>query len=249
MKLFLKVIALVPYLGNAYRYQMQNKRGTSFGRDKQNTITDNMTPIPVYQKQHNRSRRQFFQKIPFAISSITSVFAPNANAIDDSTLQLQQIPQTFVRKGKNFSYSLNLPPVFTPGNKPLQTHVDEMLFTTSNVSGYSYGITIDPVRINSISQFGTPEEVAARVVGVEVNRDGVFDVTLNSTADVGHGQYQLDYVSSGKRGIKHLVNRVGVDSGMLYVLTVSCKDKDWAVYKDEIESVVKTFSISINEVM
>ena len=37
--------------------------------------------------------------------------------------------------------------------------------------------SISHLQISKIQEFGTPEEVAARVVTAEVNRDGVFKVT------------------------------------------------------------------------
>ena len=40
------------------------------------------------------------------------------------------------------------------------------------------GVTIDPVKIDSLEQFGTPDEVAKRVLAVEEGRDGVKSVTL-----------------------------------------------------------------------
>ena len=37
---------------------------------------------------------------------------------------------------------------------------------------------MDPVKINSLEEFGTPEQVAERVLAVERTRDGVKSVTL-----------------------------------------------------------------------
>jgi len=48
-------------------------------------------------------------------------------------------------------------------------------------------------------QFGTPDEVAQRVVDAEQNRDGVTDVALYGTPfeDPVTGSYGIDYISKG----------------------------------------------------
>ena len=104
----------------------------------------------------------------------------------------------FVRSGDGFAYSVVPPPGFASGKKPLKTHLDEANFS-GEVRGYKFGVTVDPVRIDSLRDFGTPEEVAARVVTAEVNRDGIFKVTLarDPVEDGTTGAYVVDYVSDG----------------------------------------------------
>ncbi len=146
---------------------------------------------------------------------------------------------------EKFSYTITPPPSFVPGNKPLKTHLDEINFSSPDVKGYTVGVTVDPVRISSIRQFGTPEEVAARVVTAEVNRDGVFQVTLAKDPmedyDDG-GCYDIEYISEGKRGIKHFTTRIFVRDGFLYVLTAQLKENDLDKIKEkEIYDCVKSF--------
>jgi len=87
------------------------------------------------------------------------------------------------------------------GSKPLKTHLDEINFSSETVPKYQIGITVDPVRIKSLKEFGTPEQVAAKVVTAEINRDGIFDVTLMKDAiETSIGDtvvYQLNYLSAG----------------------------------------------------
>ena len=83
------------------------------------------------------------------------------------------------------------------------------------------GITVDQVRISKIQEFGTPEEVAARVVTAEVNRDGVFKVTpaKDQKGDTS-GEANccdIEYISDGKRGTKRFATRIYVTDGFLYV--------------------------------
>lgn len=89
-------------------------------------------------------------------------------------------------------------------------------------------------------QFGTPEEIAARVVTAEVNRDGIFEVKLltdpifvekQGTMTGGNDKVvkylQLEYLSTGKRGNKYIWNKIGIASNLLYVLTVQLKQETY----------------------
>ena len=145
-------------------------------------------------------------------------------------------------KRKEFGYSVQLPQTLTePSNKPLKTHLDEIIF---NGDGLQVGITVDPVRISSLQQFGTPEEVAARVVTAEVNRDGVFEVTLlNDPVETVEGAYLLTYLSKGKRGDKHFVCKIYIENQKLYVLTAQIKESDYSGREKVIMEVVDSFRI------
>lgn len=151
--------------------------------------------------------------------------------------------EPFVRQGKGYGYSFVPPPGFAPGKKPVQTHLDEVNFNLEGVPKYTYGVTVDPVRINSLKEFGKPEEVAARVVTAEVNRDGIFEVTLakDPVEDGETGAYSIDYVSDGKRGKKHFVTRIFVKDQKLYVMTAQAKEEEYAEREKEILECVKTF--------
>lgn len=146
------------------------------------------------------------------------------------------------RKENQFGYTLNLPLALNPGNKPLQTHLDEVNLATS-MKGYTYGITVDPIRIASLKEFGTPEEVCAKIILAELRRDGILDVTVgrDPTEDVASGGYDIEYISDGKRGKKHFYTRTIVKSGKLYVLTAQCKEDDWAQVENEVIKTVNSF--------
>jgi hypothetical protein len=99
-------------------------------------------------------------------------------------------------------------------------------------------------------QFGTPEEVAARVVTAEVNRDGIFEVTLlenpyRTKPDDGDVEaYILKYLMVGKRGKKILTNKIAIsENQLLYVLTATCKEDDFPAQENEIKRTVDSFRI------
>ena len=131
----------------------------------------------------------------------------------------------------------------------MKTHLDEVTFDAGDnkPKGYRYGITVDPVRIDSLKEFGTPEEVAARVALAEVGRDGVLDVKLMEDPVAGGGDgdgasyYQLNYLSSGKRGDKRYVAKFYVRDRMLYALTAQCREEDYESLKEELGDAVRSF--------
>ena len=188
------------------------------------------------------NRKAFLQKVLIStgVTSFGSSFIASPNialADDDGKTTL------FSRTGKGFSYTFSPPYGFTEGNKPLKTHFDEINFSKEGIRGYQYGVTIDPVRLKTLSQFGTPEEVAAKIVTAEVNRDGIFEVTLyrDPVEDTDTGAYEIDYISDGKRGKKYFMTRTAVKDGMLYVLTAQVKEENFKEKEAEMITTVKTF--------
>lgn len=208
-------------------------------------------------ESNRESRRNFLSKLAAACvttASATSIvatspaFAVDTNIADSaptSPINDPQTPTLFSRSGKGFEYSFLPPAGFKPSNKPLKTHLDEINFSLEGLRGYQYGITVDPVRIQSLQQFGTPDQVAARVVDAEANRDGITDVKLvgTPTEDPKTGIYAIDYVSEGSRGTKHFVTRIAVYKEKLYVLTAQVKEKDFDKFEQEILETVKTFQV------
>lgn len=52
-------------------------------------------------------------------------------------------------------------------------------------------IKVDPVRIESLDKFGTPEEVGARVLKVEQGKDGTLDTKLFDSRAEKQGDLSL----------------------------------------------------------
>jgi hypothetical protein len=60
--------------------------------------------------------------------------------------------QVFRRQTDKFAYSIQIPSAMKEAPKPVKTHLDETNFASETVKGYQYGITVDPVRINSLKE-------------------------------------------------------------------------------------------------
>jgi hypothetical protein len=161
---------------------------------------------------------------------------------------------TFTQSGKGgggpFGYQLTIPPNFVQGGKPVKTHLNEANFNSAVTKGYQLGITVDPVKINSLVEFGTPSEVAARVITAELKRDGILDITMgDDPSDVRDGSnivyYLVDYISDGTRGRKHLYTKTVIHQGNLYVLTGQIKVADETpTIVAEIKQVLQSFAVS-----
>jgi PsbP len=185
-----------------------------------------------------------------------AVTSPPVVDDDDGNAQRKKTTEPIaVRRGTDqFAQYEFLPPadVLGPTQKPVKTHLDEVNFTGS-AGGLQFGITVDPVRIDSLAEFGTPEQVAAKVVLAEVNRDGVFNVQLMQDPVAGgtgstnnnnaNDYYQLNYKSSGKRGVKRFVAKFYICNRMLYALTAQCNEDSYDALRDTILHAVDSFRV------
>lgn len=193
----------------------------------------------------NNQRRMAIQQLSAITASVLVLLSPNsASSIVVASEPYIRTPS--LKDKFQFGYTVTPPTTFVSSNKPLKTHLDEINFSPPDVRGYTLGITVDPVRISSIREFGSPEEVAARVVTAEVNRDGVFEVTLakdpREDASEGVGCYDIEYISDGKRGKKRYVTRIYIKDGFLYVLTVQSKEDEFDKAREaEVMECVNSF--------
>lgn len=78
----------------------------------------------------------------------------------------------------------------------------------------------------------------------EVNRDGVFDVTLVEDPAESNGSYVLNYLSKGKRGEKHYICKISIASNMLFVLTAQVLEASYTEKRDEMLQCIKSFRTS-----
>lgn len=154
---------------------------------------------------------------------------------------------SFIQRGNGFAFRFVPPPEMEAGAKPVKTHLFEINWKSQTTSKYTFGVTVDPVRIQNLKEFGTPEEVAAKVVLAEVNRDGIFEVTLVkdpvAVEEDGILSYILDYLSQGKRGDKRFVAKFCIQNQRLYALTAQVLEGDYKDKEEELLQAVKSFRV------
>ena len=143
-----------------------------------NNCTSNMAFSDYSVSLRHENRRDILRCLTNGMAAGTILGFNFENAVADAVESIE--PQIFLRDMNQFRYEIQIPSSMNgPIQKPLKTHFDEVNFKSTTVPGYEIGITVDPVRIDSLIDFGTPEEVAAKVVLAEVNRDGVLEVKLS----------------------------------------------------------------------
>ena len=83
-----------------------------------------------------------------AATVAASPFTPlPAQAADEASSS-----SVFTRETKQFGYSVKPPSTYQQSSKPVKTHLDEINFISDTIKGCQFGITVDPVRINSLKE-------------------------------------------------------------------------------------------------
>ena len=135
-----------------------------------------------------------------------------------------------------------------PAPKPVRTHLVETLYK-GPAKGLSYGVTVDPVKIDSLEDFGTPEQVADRVLSVEETRDGVFTVELRSVqATAGSpSYYTIEYAVDSSRGKKVYLCKYCISARKLYVLQTQALLNDFdapdRVVSKQLRGIIDSFVV------
>ena len=88
------------------------------------------------------SRRAVLEKTTSSFFLGSIAFAANANADDDE----------FVTRGNRFAYRFVPPEEMEQGTKPVKTHLFEINWKSKTTPKYTFGITIDPVRIQNLKE-------------------------------------------------------------------------------------------------
>lgn len=243
------IVGIYPTLQLINKNRANSEIGTT-GR----VITSNMAFSEYSVSHRHENRRDILCCLTNGMAAGTILGFNFENAVADAGESIE--PQIFLREMNQFRYEIQIPSNMNgPIQKPLKTHFDEVNFKSTTVPGYEIGITADPVRIDSLIDFGTPEEVAAKVVLAEVNRDGVLEVKLSEDPISGTAPlnddttttvatyYQLNYVSNGKRGRKRYIAKFYIQNHMLLALTAQCKDDTYESIRQDLNDAVSSFRV------
>ena len=127
-------------------------------------------------------------------------------------------------------FRLAYPADWSAAPKPVKTHQYEALLEAPAPRGVKLGLTVDPVKIDSLEQFGTLATVTDRVLTVEEGRDGVTDVKLRGAAEerpAGTLYYAIVYEVTSSRGKKVYLCRYAIARGRLFVLQLQAPADTW----------------------
>lgn len=123
------------------------------------------------------------------------------------------------------TYSIEYPPTWEVSSK---AGADVFFKGT----GVNLGITILPVRISRVEEYGTVEQVAEKIVQTEKAKDGTLraEIMHKRSVDIGYGitAYDYDYEIQSTRGTKRIISRVCIRDKQLFVVngTITCGKVD-----------------------
>jgi hypothetical protein len=105
-------------------------------------------------------------------------------------------------------------------------------------------LQVDPVRIESIQQSGSPSEVGARIVALEGKKEGVSKVELLGSAQEGDF-YTFDYKVESTRGRNRFLARAIVADKKLIVFTIQIPIDAYEANEATISRMLQ--SLQVNE--
>lgn len=113
----------------------------------------------------------------------------------------------------------------------------DVLFEDPSRRSTSVGVTVSPVRVESIQQFGTLEAVGRRLLDAEAKKESTLDVAIVGESErsgrAGALLYAYEYELSSTRGRKRIVNTVTITGSKLYILNGQYKCDKEACGPDE----------------
>ncbi|XP_015071714.1 psbP domain-containing protein 2, chloroplastic [Solanum pennellii] len=103
------------------------------------------------------------------------------------------------------------------------------LFQDANKGSNNVGVVVIPVKITTLSQFGTPQFVADKLILAEKRKESTKEAEVVSvserTGEGGLQVYEFEYkVDSTRGGLKRILSAAFVASGKLYLLNIAHSD-------------------------
>ncbi|KAK1552763.1 hypothetical protein Q3G72_023115 [Acer saccharum] len=105
-----------------------------------------------------------------------------------------------------------------------------LLFEQPSKGANNVGVVVNPVRLTSLGEFGTPQFVAEKLIQAEKRKESTIDAELIGVAErSGQGGlqvYEFEYkIDSSRGGIKRVFSAAFVSSRKLYLLNINHSDK------------------------
>lgn len=108
---------------------------------------------------------------------------------------------------------------------------------------------MDRVKVNSLTDFASPQEVGNKVIAVEKAKDGVFYSKLLS-ADLSRASmnadfpsYDIEYEVESSRGSNHYSVKTSIIEKRLFVFTVQSAEKDAEALKNDVRYILDSIHV------
>ncbi|XP_044469249.1 psbP domain-containing protein 2, chloroplastic [Mangifera indica] len=105
-----------------------------------------------------------------------------------------------------------------------------VLFQEANKGSNNVGVVVNPVRLSSLGEFGTPQFVAEKLIQAEKRKESTIEAELIEVAErssqKGLQVYEFEYkVDSSRGGLKRIFSAAFVASRKLYLLNINYSNK------------------------
>ncbi|CAN6459190.1 unnamed protein product [Victoria cruziana] len=127
------------------------------------------------------------------------------------------------------------------------------LFEDPTAKANNIGVVVNPVRISSLTDFGSPNEVADKLIQAERRKESTKEAEViqvrKRTAKGGFPVYEFEYrVDSTRGGMKRIFSAAFVVSRKLYLLNISHSDSQTNPLNPQtkifLEKVLGSFDLS-----
>ena len=114
------------------------------------------------------------------------------------------------------------------------------------------GVTVNPVKVDSLSSFGGVDDVWVKLRAAEVAKESTKSIDLvdsgkRASSDGAAELFTYEYVLDSTRGKKHVFNAVAITGSKLYILNAQCKDKgteETDALAADLGMVLKSFTVT-----
>ncbi|KAL2521251.1 PsbP domain-containing protein 2 [Forsythia ovata] len=153
------------------------------------------------------------------VGAVLSRFLIFSKALASQLLELQQY--TDPKEG----FTLFIPSSWIKVEKAGAT----VLFEDTNKKSNNVGVVVNPTRISSLGEYGTPQFVADKLIQAERRKESTKEAEVIAFSErSGHGGlqvYEFEYkVDSTRGGLKRVFSAAFVASKKLYLLNIAHSD-------------------------
>ncbi|XP_021900389.1 psbP domain-containing protein 2, chloroplastic [Carica papaya] len=164
------------------------------------------------------SRRNL--SFPILALLVNGFLLKDSIAMENQELQLERY--TDVKEG----FTLLRPSSWIKVDKAGAT----VLFEEANKGSNNVGVVVNPVRLSSLEEFGSPQFVADKLIQAEKRKESTKDAEVIRVAErsgqSGVQVYEFEYkVDSSRGGMKRIFSAAFVASKKLYLLNIAHSDK------------------------
>ncbi|KAG0555023.1 hypothetical protein KC19_12G137500 [Ceratodon purpureus] len=185
----------------------------------------------------------------FLAMAMVGAFASQEGARAEETELAVEAPTLELYVDEKEGFKLLRPALWTKVEKAGAT----VLFEDPAKRGNTIGVVVNPVRIASLKDFGTPDVVAEKLLAAERKKPSTNDAQLVRVQErLANGDtplYSLEYTLDSSRGQKKILSAVTVASKKLYILNITYVDSAAApappAMAEAYEQVLNSFDLVV----